>query len=290
MPLARLAWLVCAALLLAGCSVVKLGYRSADTLTLRWLNRYADLDTTQDAWARERVSAFYVWHRATQLPDYARWLQRTRELLQSAVTREDMLALNADVSARLNAVAAKALPDLATLALQLHPAQIAHIGKEFEQNNADFRKDFLDPRVEERQQTRYETVLWLAEVLFGRFSAEQEAVIRRASDARPLMNELWLEERIERQRDLLAVLRRIRADKAPQDVVVKLLEPHTTRATGIAHIPDPQLRTQAQTAAEHAAQLAATIVNLATPEQRQRAMTKLQQWADDFRDLSVEPG
>lgn len=224
------------------------------------------------------------------MPDQAQWLQRTRALLNSTLTREEMLALNADVSARLNVAAAQALPDLATPALQLRPAQIAHMAMQFDQNNADFRKDFLDPPVEERQQTRYETVLWLAEVLFGCFSAEQESAIRRASDARTFMNELWLDERISGQRDLIATLRRVQADKPPHEAVAKLLAPHAARATGIMHIPDPLLREQAQTAAEHAAQLAATIVNLATPEQKQRALAKLQQWVDDFRDLSVEPG
>lgn len=58
------------------------------------------------------------------------------------------------------------------------------------------------------------------------------------------------------------------------------------RATGIAHIPDPAARARAEAAAAHAAQLAATIVNLTTPDQKQRAVGKLQQWADDLKDLS----
>lgn len=285
---ARVAWLACTLVLLGGCSIVKLTYRSADTLTLHWLDRYADLDGAQEEWAKERIAAFYGWHRATQLPDYVQWLQRTQILLQGPVARADLLALNADISARLDAATMRALPDLAALAVQLRPQQIDAIESKFASNNADFRKEFLDVDGPQRQDKRYQTVLWLAEVLFGRFSPEQEAVIRRASDARPLINELWLDERVGRQRDLLALLRRIQAEQPPLDAVTALLREQVVRATGIADIPDPAARARAESAAAHAAQLAATIVNLTTIDQKQRASDKLQQWADDLKSLSRE--
>lgn len=236
--IARAVCFACVLMLLGGCSIVRLTYRSADTLTLHWLDRYADLDEAQQDWAKERIRAFYGWHRATQLPDYVQWLQRTQALLQGPVAQADLLALNTDISARLDAAAMRALPDLAALALQLRPQQFDAIESRFARNNDDFRKEFLDVDIGQRQDKRYKTVLWLAEVLFGRFSAEQETVIRRASDARPLINELWLDERVGRQRDLLTLLRRIQAEQPPLDAVVALLREQTVRATGIAHIPD----------------------------------------------------
>ncbi|MBA3777055.1 MAG: hypothetical protein H0X11_11545 [Betaproteobacteria bacterium] len=280
--------MACIVALAAGCSVVKLSYNNADTLTLLWLNRYVDLDAGQEAWTKDRVREFYVWHRATQLPDYAQMLLRTRTLLQSPVTKADMLALNAEMATRLDVATTKALPDLATLALQLSPEQIAHMERKFEKNNAEFRKDFLDIDTEPRQENRYKTVLWLAEFWFGRFSPEQEAVIKRASYARPLINELWLSERLARQRDLIVVLKRIQAEKPSPNATLALLKDQAVRATGIANIPNAATRAEAEAAAAHAAQLAAAIVNLTTPEQRQRAMDKLQQWADDFVALSLE--
>ena len=285
--LARAAVLVCAVALMAGCSLVKLGYRGADLYTLRWLDRYADLEESQEAWAKERVRDFFAWHRTTQLPDYAQWLLNTAALLHKGpVSAAEVLALNADITTRLDTAAMRALPDLATLALQLKPAQLSAIEAKFAENNAGFRKEFLDVSIEQRQETRYKTVLWIAEVLFGRFSAEQQALIRRASDARPLVNELWLAERSSRQRDLLAALRRIQAERPPLEVVVAQLKPHAVRATGIAHIPDQVARAQAKASADHAAQLAATVVELTTPEQKQRALDKLRQWADDLTELS----
>ena len=126
--LARAAVLVCAFALMAGCSLVKLGYRGADPYTLRWLNRYADLEESQEAWVKERVRDFFAWHRTTQLPDYAQWLLNTAALLHKGpVSAAEVLALNADITTRLDTAAMRALPDLATLALQLKPAQLSAI-------------------------------------------------------------------------------------------------------------------------------------------------------------------
>ncbi len=285
----RLLWLACCMLLLGGCSIVKLAYRNADTLTLRWLDRYVELDDTQSAWAKAHIGELHAWHRTTQLPAYVKLLHAQRALVQQGgMTQADVLALNASISAQLDAMAMKALPDLAVITLQLRPEQISAIEAKFAKNNADFRKEFLEPDVEQQQESRYKTVLWLAEVLFGRFSSEQEAEIRRRSDARPLMNELWMTERLTRQRDLLALLRRIQAEKPPQDNVMTLLKAHAVRATGIAHIPNPADRARAESAAAHAAQLGVAIVNMTTPEQKRRAVAKLTQWADDLNELSRE--
>lgn len=276
-------------LLLGGCSIVKLAYRNADTLTLRWLDRYVELDDTQSAWAKARIGELHAWHRTTQLPAYVNLLHAQRALVQQGgMTQADVLALNASISAQLDAMAMKALPDLAAITLQLRPEQISAIEAKFAKNNADFRKEFLEPDVEQQQESRYKTVLWLAEVLFGRFSSEQEADIRRRSDARPLMNELWMTERLTRQRDLLALLRRIQAEKPPLESVKTLLKAHAVRATGIAHIPNPADRARAESAAAHAAQLGVAIVNMTTPEQKRRAVAKLTQWADDLNELSRE--
>ena len=287
--LGRTLWLVCLLALLGGCSIVKIAYRNADTLTLRWLDRYVDLDAGQETWAKARIVELHAWHRATQLPVYVGLLHAHRALVQQgSMTQADVLALNASISAQLDAAAMKALPDLAALALQLRPEQIGAIEAKFAKNNADFRKDFLEVDIPQQQESRYKTVLWLAEVLFGRFSSEQEAEIRRRSDARPLMNDLWMTERSTRQRDLLALLRRIQADKPPLESVMALLKAQAVRATGIENIPDPADRARAESAAAHAAQLGVAIVNMTTAEQKRRAVAKLTQWADDLSALSAE--
>ena len=59
------------ALLLSGCSAVRLGYDNGPSLALWWLDGYLDLDRSQEARAKPLLEAWFAWHRATQLPDYA---------------------------------------------------------------------------------------------------------------------------------------------------------------------------------------------------------------------------
>ena len=286
---ARVAAFALAVALSGGCSMLKTTYNNADWLTLMWLERYVEMDAVQEGWAKGRIREFLQWHRHDELPEYVRFLERAETLVRGPVTAADVLALNAEVSARLDAAVAKALPDMAQVALEVTPAQIAYMERKFQKNNATFTQEYLDITVEERQEARFKTVIWMAEYLYGSLSDEQKETLRRASYARPLVNEAWLAERLGRQRDLLAVLKRIRAEKPPADVVVRLLREQAVRATGIAAIPDPATREAALEASRQAAQLSAMTMNLATPEQKERAIKSLRRWARDLRTLSREP-
>ena len=56
---------------------------------------------------------------------------------------------------------------------------------------------------EDRNKVRYKKSMEQFDLWFGDFSREQEAVLRKASDARPLDNEIWLDERMRRQQMIL---------------------------------------------------------------------------------------
>jgi hypothetical protein len=66
--------LALAALLVAGCSALKLGYTQADII-LGWrANSYFDLDADQRREFSTRLDQLLAWHRHEQLPDYAQFL------------------------------------------------------------------------------------------------------------------------------------------------------------------------------------------------------------------------
>ena len=123
--------------------------------------------------------------------------------LRRDVTTADVNAFYDDMRKRGQVLVDKALPDLTDLALSLQQQQIAHIEKKFASNNDSFRKDYLKGDIEHRQRYRYKKALEQAEHWFGDFSREQQAQIRAASDARPWNNELWMAERLQRQRELI---------------------------------------------------------------------------------------
>jgi glutamyl-tRNA reductase len=180
----------------------------------------------------------------------------------------------------------KALPELTRLAMDLQPEQIAHLEKKFASNNEAYRKEYLKGNLEDRQLFRFKKVLKQAEYWFGNFTSEQEAQIRKASDARPLDNELWAEERRQRQQELLRILRKIQSDKPSKEAVSAMLRQYVERSFDNF------------TYAEHkdffdgmrngSANMVAVIANVATQEQREHARERLQKWIDDCRALAAK--
>lgn len=270
---------------LAACNTARIGYNHGEALTYWWLDRYIDVDAEQRPLVKQSIARLFDWHRQTQLRDYARLLTRTRQLVQHPVEARELLLTYEDARKRMFDVIERALPDLADLALTLKPEQIARIERKFASNNEKFRKEYLRGDIEERQRIRFEKLMEQAEYWFGDFSGEQEALIRKASDARVLNNELWLAGRQLRQREMIAMLRKIQAERPSREAVMAMLREYAS--TMIEHSGGGEHELFYDAARDGAAGVAAVVVNCATPEQRVRAAQRLQQWIDDFDALAM---
>lgn len=132
------------------------------------------------------ISRWPDWHRKTQLKDYVEILRTGQKQLQGNITQADLMMDYSEIKQRTQALLLKAAPELADLARLLKPEQIAQMEKKFKSNNEDYRKKYLSGDQEKRQKLRYKKAMEQFELWFGGFSSEQEAIIRKASDARPL--------------------------------------------------------------------------------------------------------
>lgn len=272
--------------LLAACSLVRFGYNHGESLTYWWLNGYADFESEQEPQVRREIDQLFAWHRKTQLKDYIQLFGRAQSQLIQPVTPAETLALYDELKKRAWIVVEQALPALADLALSLSPQQIAHIERKFASNNDDYRKDYLHRDLDHRQKHRYKKIMQQAEYWFGDFNREQEALIRQASDARPLNNELWMEERLRRQRDMIAMLKKIQTEKPSKEVTMSMLRKYAQSALERSDRPEQQAFFDNSRNAT--AQLAALIINTATPTQKARAMKNMQNWMDNFSVLAAQ--
>lgn len=274
--------LVC---LLAGCSALRLGYANGDTFVYWWLNGYVDFSDAQKPWVKAHIDRLFDWHRSTQLKDYAQLLAHLQQRLQHGpATAADVRKDFSTVRARATLVLEKAAPELADLALSLQPEQIAHLEKKFADNTEKYRKEYLRGSVDDRQQHRFKKVMKQAEYWFGAFTDEQEAAIRKASDARPLDYEIWLAERKRRHQEMLAMLRKVQSEKPPRDVVVRMIRESIAR--GVRNFTYAEHKAFFDATDEGVAQMIATIVNVATPEQKAHAVKRLQKWISDCHALA----
>ena len=177
-------------------------------MTYWWLNGYVGFDASQKPWAKQRIDALFAWHRRTQLKHYVALLTGAQRRLQHDVTKQQML----DDYEELIQCGDRIVDEIAARSGRSglvdegrEPGTFRH---KFESNNEKYRKDHLRGDLQDKQKSRYKDVMEWAEYWFGDFSDEQEAVIRRASDQRPLNNELWAADRVVRQQSLIALVQR----------------------------------------------------------------------------------
>ncbi|MDO8300666.1 DUF6279 family lipoprotein [Lacisediminimonas sp.] len=270
--------------LLAGCGMARMAYNNGESLSYFWLDRYVDFTDAQKHWVQPEIDEIFAWHRRSQLPDYIGFLQTAQRQLQEPVS-EAALKSDADmIRKRLLLIMDQSLPMLADIALSLQPNQIAHIQKKFSSNNDDYRKENLRGDVEQRQRARYKRALKQAEYFFGNLDGAQEKQLRQLSDARPLNNELVLRARQRRQKEIIALLNRIRAEQPSKEVAVLILGDYVKRS--LDHFGDAQTKAFYQAYEAATIHQVAGLINGTTARQKEHAVHNLQRWIDDFRRLS----
>jgi hypothetical protein len=270
----------------AGCSSIRFTYNHGDTLLYWWLNNYLDLDSDQSGWVKKDIDNLFQWHRKTQLKDYVQLLQNGQRQLAGNISAGDLAGDYQDIKARTELLAYKALPELADLARSVRPEQIAQMEKKFAKNNEDYRKKFMRGDLEARQKARFKKSMEQFDLWFGNFSPDQEAILRKASDARVLDNDVWMDERIRRQKQILGALRKIQHDKLSKDATVSVL--HNLVKELFGRFEAPERKAFFDTYTDQTIQLIQTAVKIATPAQKAHAQKRMQGWIEDFNVLAAD--
>ena len=278
---------LCAVLLLGGCSAVRVGYNQADWVAYRWLDAYAGFDETQTKGVREALAALFVWHRKTELPDYAELLLKIDADISANVNAERTCGWWSAVRVRLDRVGAQAAPAMVGLAAALKPAQFESIERRYAKTNAEFRDEFAIPDRARRTVEAAKRVVSRAQWVYGDLDAFQRERIERWMADSPYDPELALEERLRRQQDTLQTLRRLaegRGDRAKAEADIR------TWIQRLGQSPRESYRQHAARVLQFNCRLAADIHNITSATQRRTASAKLKAWAADMRALSAEGG
>lgn len=284
-PLAKKAAILCLTVTLLACSAARLGYNNGETISYWWLNSYVDFDSEQKPWAKNHIDQVFAWHRKTQLKEYVHLISRMQHRDLGTVTQADLMGDYNDAKTRVLMIADRAAPELADLALSLNAEQIANIEKKFSKSNDKFRSEYLHGDIASRQEFRYKKALKQAEYWFGNFSREQEAKIRMASDARPLNNDLLMQDRVHRQQELIALLKKIQTEKPGREATIAMLKKFTSATVDRFGNKQHQVFFDESTTATTA--MVASIMHMATPRQKSYFVQTLQDWMNDFNKLAA---
>ena len=171
-------------------------------------------DDAQSLRVRGALDDWFAWHRRTQLPDYADLLARAQAELPGAATAERMCAWSHELRSRFDTALERAVPALAQLVPTLSVAQIASIEKRYATRNEEYRDEFLHRDPVKRQKAATQREIERAEEFYGRLDDAQRAFVVRSIAESPWDGDVAYAERLRRQQDLLAVVRRLAANRA----------------------------------------------------------------------------
>jgi len=283
--LRKLAIAALAALLLA-CSAARIGYNNGEMITYWWLNSYVDFESEQKPWVKSHIDELFAWHRKTQLQQYVKLISRLQRADFSKITKADLLVDYDEGRKSINAIVDRAAPELADLALSLRAEQIDNIREKLDKNNDKFRKDYLRGSVRDRQEFRYKRMMKQARYWFGDFSREQEEKLRALSDARPLNNELQMADRLQSQKELIDMLKKIQAQKPGKEATAQMIRQYITSA--MEHFGNRQYQAFFEQSNAANASLVAEMMHMATPKQQRHFINTLQDWVTDFNRLMAK--
>ena len=151
--------------------------------------------------------------------------------------------------------------------------------------NIEFRDDYLQADPAERLQKSIKRAVDRAETMYGSLDDAQHAMLARAIEVSPFDPQLWLEERMLRQQDVVKTLRRLVSERAPVDqtlAALRVLVVHAQRSPREVY-----LQYQARLH-QYNCKLAAELHNSTSREQRLAAVKKLKSWEEDARALAAD--
>lgn len=269
---------------LASCAVVRLAYNQAPGWTSVWIDNYADLDDEQASRAGESIGTWFLWHRSTQLPQYAAMLARMQAQVMDNTTGGVLCRWEPEFRLRAETALAQAVVPATELVLALRPQQLRQIEKRFERSNKEFRDDFLQTDLNDRREERQQRIVERLEKLYGRLDEAQRERLSNALAASPYDAEVWQQERLARQRDSLQTLRKLTGEGRTMPASVAQAEVRALM-DGWLLSPRPAYVAYQRKVLENNCAWLAELHNSTTPKQRRHARDKLRGWEIDARVL-----
>lgn len=271
---------------LIGCSAIKLGYNTLGDVAYWWLDSYVDFTEAQRPLVRQDLARLHAWHRADELPRFAELLQQMERLAPGEVSPEQACAFVPDFRQRIAAVAQRAEPAIVSLAVGLSADQLAHIGHQYEKNNASYTADWVKLAPAEQRQKRYRQFLDRSEMIYGRLDEPQREALRRDVERSIFDAKRILAERQRRQQDAMRTLRQMTQQRTTLEEARQLWHAYLERALTP---PDGAARAYQDALIEEGCRHFSVLHNSTTAAQREAAVRRLRAYQRDLRDLTAQP-
>ena len=272
------------AVLLGGCSALRVAYDQGPTVTRWWLDSYLDFSDAQEPLVRQAVASWFDWHRSTQLTDYAQLLQRAQTEVMASVQPDQLCRWGEDMRQRVDLALDRALPLAVEAARSLSTKQVDHLEAKYAKKNADYRKDFLQPKLEDRLEASLERAIDRAQTLYGRLDPAQKRGLAGQLKSVPFDAQAWYLQRTAQQQDILRTLRQLVADRPDRERTLAMLNGLKQKWSFARRA---EASAQEQRLWQSNCEWMAELHNSTSLSQRQHARDKLKGWEEDLRALAA---
>jgi hypothetical protein len=275
----RLLAALAAGAVLSGCTAMRLAYDNADTY-LRWrAGSYFDLHGEAGDEFEERIDAFFDWHRAKALPNYARLSEEAAKRLGDGLSPDDLVwgydALMAQARESLRTAATQVAPFLDRMSAE----QISHFEKRLAEDNRKFARENLKGGEAERRARRAKQMKDRLEEWVGRLTQAQVERVKLYAERTPLTDEFRDRDRKRLQAEILGMMRKQEAAKRLPDLAAQWQEGR-----------DPAFVAVNEAWRKEFYGLLLDLDRMLTPAQRAKAVANFRRYAEDFAILSGQAG
>ncbi len=265
--------------------MIKLGYGQASPFAFRWLDRYVDFDDAQSPRVRGALDDWFAWNRRTQLPDYAGLLARAQVEVFVDTTPERMCGWATDVRSRVETAVERTLPVIAEVLPTLSRSQIGNVEKRYRERNEEFRDEYVQRDPAKRRREAVKREVDRAEMLYGDLDDSQREFVKASVAASPFDAEVSYAERLRRQQDALAMMRKLAVPGTSRDDAEVQVRAYLRR---LDRSPREPFRAYSERLVAYNCAFASDLHNKTTPAQRRQAAKKLRGYELDLRELAVD--
>ncbi|TLM79562.1 DUF6279 family lipoprotein [Microbulbifer harenosus] len=262
-------------LLAGGCSSVRLVYGHLDWWMDRTLNKYLDLKGPQKNLLSQRVDEFHRWHRQTQLPRYADYLEQlSAEVDSPDISPARLIEIENQAEAFWNSSISMLSDLLLPVLLQLDATQINTLAENAREEREKSLKKWQKERNKREKEFRKQAERWL-----GDLTPQQDAMVERELASTTFDPKL---RNAQRERWTNAFIRTLKDKPTGYEKTLRdlLTNPQSLWSEDYRQMQE-QLRVQARN-------LGSEILQSSTAEQRQHLKSTLQEYATDFRLLAAQ--
>lgn len=272
--------LVTSALLLGSCSSTKVAYEFLDWVLMWKIDRMVPLDAQQRSRVKSDIHTLHEWHRATQLPRYADYLEDLQKRLDPAsVTAEQIHAETDQLQLMLDDILERAIPKAADIISGLTDDQVAAMLD----NIVEERQEYIDENIKPGEKKRREKSAGEAKDYFkrflGRLTGEQEKWIDDWSQQLVPYTELAAQQQLLWQEHLAKYLE-VRQNRSLLEQGLRELMLYRTDNW------NDELQQAMDTNQALSYALIARILNSASAKQQAHLSKRLNGYIADFRQLS----